>query len=91
MLANTQFIENRVYDDDGVDHEAVEAEAKAKEEEEKRAAKMDPSQVQVRWTAALSAGLGALAFKVRVVVNTLFFSLAAARTSARVCESRVST
>lgn len=68
MLTNTQFIENRVYDDDGVDHDAVEAEAKAKEEEEKRAAKMDPSQVQVRWKAALAAGLGALAFKVRVLL-----------------------
>ena len=72
MLANTQFIENRVYEDHDVDVDAEEAEAKAREEEEQRAASMDPAQVQARWKKALSAGMEALRFKVLAIFVSSF-------------------
>ena len=64
MLANTQFIENRVYDDDDVDHDAIETKAAAKEEEQCRATDTDPEQVKARWKKAVADGLGSLALKV---------------------------
>ena len=54
MLANTQFIENRVYDDDDVDHDAIETKAAAKEEEQCRATDIDPEQVKARWKKAVA-------------------------------------
>ena len=64
MLANTQFIENRVYDADDIDHDSIETEAAAKEEEQRRATDTDPEQVKARWKKAVADGLGALALKV---------------------------
>lgn len=66
MLANTQFIENRVYDDDESAEAEAEAAAKAAEAEAiaaARAAAAEPAAVQAKWASALSLGMGALKFK----------------------------
>ena len=62
MLANTQFVENRVYDDDET-AEAEEEAARQAEAEAKAAADADPAQVLARWQAAVTCGMGALKFK----------------------------
>lgn len=62
MLANTQFIENRVYDDDETGEVDEEALAAAEKEAALKAA-LDPTAIQAKWRAAVAAGMGALQYK----------------------------
>lgn len=64
MLSNSQFVENRVYDDDEVaeSEEAAAAAALQAEKEAAKAAASNPAAVHAKWTVALAAGLGALSF-----------------------------
>ena len=61
MLANTQFIENRVYDDDGLDDDPAEDDENPDGENPDE--NPDPALVQGKWKSALANGMEALKYK----------------------------